>query len=260
MPSFYEGVPIINDSTPEEEYMSATFGRGLDLSLRTAEGYAGVASPFPPALLIPRHEWQARIEERKAKKATMRDMAKLYNIACKDQKSISYCWVFAPTHCMELIRAKQGQKNILLSPASAGAQIKNFRNVGGWGREALAFIANYGVCPQEFWPECAIERRYLTEENKAKMLDHRATEWVEAVPRNVDQFISLLFHNIPVAGGYNWWGHEITNYDPEWIDNDIAALIRNQWGMGWGDEGFSILQGNRMIPDDIVAPYVAVAS
>lgn len=260
MPSFYEGVPIINDSTPEEEYMSANFGRGLDLSLRTKEGYAGIAAPFPAELLIPRHEWQARIEERKAKKATLRDLTKLYNLPCKNQESTSYCWIFGPTHCMELKRLQQGQKVISLSPASAGAQIKNFRNVGGWGREGLEFISNKGLCPSEKWPDTAIERQYLTAENQALMLDYRATEWVEAVPRNVDQYISLLLRNEPVAGGYNWWGHEVASYDPEWVDGAIAVLIRNSWGMGWGTEGFSLLQGSKMIPDDIVAPYVSVAA
>ena len=64
--------------------------------------------------------------------------------------------------------------------------------------------------------------------------------------------VSLLLRGIPLAGGFNWWGHEVTLSDADWIDNEIAVIIRNSW-QGWGDFGFGVLQGSRMLADDLVA-------
>jgi hypothetical protein len=44
----------------------------------------------------------------------------------------------------------------------------------------------------------------------------------------------------------------VTLTDADWIDNEIAVIIRNSW-QGWGDFGFGVLQGSRMLADDLVA-------
>ena len=75
MQSKYRGMPIINDETPG--YLADPppgQSRGLDLSLRTEEGYRGVAEPFPRSLLIPRSEWQARIKEREQLRSRLVDL------------------------------------------------------------------------------------------------------------------------------------------------------------------------------------------
>ena len=84
---------IINDSTPIDLLFPKDFGRGLEPGngFGTALGYAGVAEPFPSDRLIPRSEWQARIEERKARKLTTRDMARKAGWAVKNQASTPYC-------------------------------------------------------------------------------------------------------------------------------------------------------------------------
>lgn len=254
------GPPIINDSTPDHLLFPDNRGRGLDLSLKGAEGYKGVADPFPTELLIPRSEWQARCQEIKERKTRLLDQVRRKGLKCKDQQSTNYCWINAPTYCMEVVRLFQNEAPVVLSPASAGAQIKSYRNVGGWGKEGLEWISEHGLVPVDRWPANAIDRRYATTENKELALDYRTSEWWELEPRNVDHLISCLFHGIPVAVGYNWWSHEVTALVPEWVDGAIALGIMNSWGEGWQDRGYGILQGNRMVPDDAVAPRVAIAA
>src|SRR5262245_23635877 len=145
----------IHDGTSDDELQPPQgFERGLDLSARPDGfgAYAGIAEAFPKELVIPRHEWQARIEEKRARGTRLVDLMRQAQLPAKDQKSIPYCWIFAPTHCVEIIRLKAGLPYVSLSPASAGAQIKNFRKQGGWGREGLEWIVAHGLTPSEFWP------------------------------------------------------------------------------------------------------------
>jgi hypothetical protein len=254
--------PIINDETSNKEIENLTSEdrpRGLDLSMRGPGPYeyGPYASPFPNDLLIPRSEWQARIQEMEETKSRISDLIRHKNLPHKDQGRTNYCWINAPVHCVEIVRLQQNQPMVSLSPASAGGPIKNFRNVGGWGLEGLKWLIEHGCVPSSLWPDNAIDRRYYTESNRQVALKYRVDEWVECRPRTIDQMISMLLRRIPGAGGYNWWRHEVTNVDPVWIDGDAAVRIRNSW-RGWGDNGFGILQGSKMLADDLVFPISAL--
>lgn len=255
---------IIHDTTPEEHFIIDGLGRGLDLSERTGEGYAGVADPFPAELLIPRSEWQARIEERVARKTQLSDLMKQAGLKSKNQGQLNYCWVYAPTHCVEIVRMKQNQPQIALSAASVGGQITGYRNVGGWGKTALQWIANKGVAPESAWPDRSLNSRLATSATAEMALGNRVQEWTELEPGNLDQLVSMLLWDNPVAIGLAWWSHEITAVDPIWLDGTIAIRGRNQWWPDgvhpWGDDNYFTLQGSRMLPDDAVAPRVAMAS
>jgi hypothetical protein len=250
----YKNEVIFNDETPAESLdVPVGMGRGLDLGLRGPGEfeYGEFANPFPKELLIPRSEWQARIQEMEEQKSRISDLIRLKKFPCKNQKSTNFCWIFAPTHCVEINRLQQNQRTVSLSPASAGGPIKGYRNSGGWGLEGLQYIAKFGLVPSAKWPDTAIDKRYATPENKELALDYRVDEWMECRPRNVDEMISMLLRRYPGAGGYNWWSHEVTNCDPVWLDGDVAVRIRNSWE-NWGDFGFGILQGSKMLADDLV--------
>lgn len=257
----YPGEKIIHDTSPADwEVTPAGMSKGLELARRGPEGYAGVAEPFPDDLLIPMSEMEARIKEAEETKTRLSDIVDQAGLPCKDQNGTNYCWINAPTHCVEIVRCWQNQEMVILSPASAGGPIKGFRNEGGWGKEGLEFIIKNGLVPVDKWPANAIQRSYYTEENKQIALNYRVTEWTECRPRNIQQVASLLLRKIPGASGLNWWSHEVTYYEPVWIDGTLAIRIRNSWGMQWGTKGYSILQGSKMLPDDYVCPRVAVAA
>ena len=268
--SLYPGETVIDDGTPDHVAEAFArepegFSRGYRPELRGPGEYAygDVATAFPAELLIPRSEWQPRIQEMEERKTRISDLVEQAGLPCKDQNGTNYCWFNAPTHCVEVARVVQNQKTVILSPASGAAQVTGYRNVGGWGREALDWIVKNGVTPVDLWPANAISRQYATAEAKAAALDYRVVEWFELRPRNLDELMSCLLRRIPVAKGLNWWSHEVTAYDPVWVNGQPGARDRNSWGMDWpnaGARGYFVLQGSRLLPDDAVAPASVVAA
>jgi hypothetical protein len=254
---------VIGDDTPDRILFPNGSSCGLALPRSRIESdayaYTGIAEPFPANLLIPEQDWQGMIQEQEATKSTIRHLTDQAGLPYKRQARTLYCWINAPVYAVETLRVIQNQEMVILSPASAGAQIKRFRNVGGWGKEGLEWIVEHGVCPVDIWPANAIDRKYLTEEAVEASERYKVTEWWELKPRNMRELVSCLLHRIPVAVGYDWWGHEVTAVGVVWLDGRIALLIRNSWE-GWGDNGYGVLQGKRMIPDDAVAPRVVLAA
>ena len=256
--------PIIGDG-PEALVLThpREYGRGLDLSERpNTDGFAynGLAMPFDDSLLIPRHEWQARIEELEQSESQLSDLIRYEKLEPLNQGSTNYCWASAPVACMMIRRLSQNQPTVRLSPASVAAPLKNFRNVGGWGSDAIKYIQRSGIAPVDKWPANAIERQFQTEATRQAALRYRVREWVECKPRNLDQAVSLLLRGIPLAAGFNWWGHEVTLTDAIWLDGEVCIRLWNSWGK-WGDGyGFGILRGSKMLADDIVGLYSARAS
>lgn len=248
---------LIDQMTPDQLY-PAQHGRGLDLSARPQGfgAYGDVASEFPAGLLIPRSEWQARIAERKERKATLAALCDQAGSKVKDQKSTNYCWANGPVRACEVLRVKSGLAPTVLSAASVAAQITRYRNVGGWGKDALDWIVSHGIVPDDKWPNAAISQSYATPANLELAKRYIVTGWWELEPGNLDQLISCLLWGFPVAVGYNWWGHEVCAVDPEWIDGEAAIAIDNSWGQGWGTNGRGVLQGRKMLPDDAVVPRV----
>lgn len=244
--------PESNDFTKTPPDMS----KGLEMRpLEAKYGTLEYCGTFPRHLLIPRSEWQARIQEREERKQTLSYRSIQAGLPCKDQNGTNYCWANAPVHCYEIRRMVQNQPLVLYSPGSIAGPIKNYRNVGGWGYEALKYLVEKGVVPVSHYGANQVRNAH-TAETRELAAKNRVKEWWELRPRNLDEQISCLLWDIPTANGYNWWGHEVTGVDPVWLDGTVALRIRNSWGMGWGSKGFSILQGNKMLADDICAAIV----
>lgn len=197
---------------------------------------------------IPEDQWDDILEQQERDQTTLRYFSEAMNLPHKDQKRTNYCWVFGPTHCLEIMRLKATGTVVSLSPASAGAPIKNFMNVGGWGDQALKRFISHGVNYSSDWPDTAIDRSYYTEENKQKALENRAIEHFNL--RTWEEVGSAILAGIPLGVGYTWWYHLVCAVGLKKGNHDL--LIRNSW-QGWGDNGFGWLSGNRKYPDGTVA-------
>lgn len=257
------GLIVIDDSysSSPDSYLDPSCGRGYmqrDYSAMPlgAAPYAGKL-PLP---LIPRKDWPELIREREEKKNRLADKLDYLGVPVKDQKQTNYCWANGPTHCVEIVRALNMQGYESLSAASVAAPVKNFRNVGGWGAQALEFIVSDGIVSESLWPNAVIDKSLWTPEAKANAAKHKVTEWWDLEPNNLDELITCLLMGFPVAIGLDWWGHEVTAIDPVTDGKDFGVLIDNSWGMSWGDKGRGVLMGKKALPGDAVCARVAMVT
>lgn len=257
------GMPVIDDKNfglyVQEADVDPTKGRGLIPRDFTLEPYA--SHPFAGPLKLPLVDpatYDERIEEGEKTQSTLWHLSKLKGVKVKNQQSTNYCWINAPTFCVELMRVSQGLEYVSLSPASSGAKITNFRNVGGWGTKGVDWLCRNGAVPSASWPDNAIDKRYDTPANDALRARYKVTEWVDMKPRNMAEVYTCLLYNIPVAIGLNWWGHEITGIAMVKLagSKNYGIKIANSWGTGWGENGYGVLSGSKQVPDDAIAPSV----
>ena len=247
-------MPVIGDETPVQSVCPSEFGRGLTPQHRP-DPFAGLAEPFPLPT-IPRGEWADRIEKQEKTRSRLIDLKRWRGFSSLNQQQTNYCWANGVVACLHYVRALMGLPHVALSPASVAAPIKNFANRGGWGSEALKYIIEHGVAPQTTWPANAIDRQYVEPSSEVRKY-YRVTEWWELRPRNLEQLVSCLLFRIPVAVGYNWWGHEVMAHDVVVLGRDyFGIIIDNSWGTNWGDAGHSVLKDSKMLPDEAVAPRV----
>lgn len=219
------------------------------------------AAPFPLPL-IDWAEMPERIKDMTAQKRWAKDHKILAGFKSLDQNGTNYCWINAPVQCIHYVRAIQGEPHVALSPASVGAKIKNYRNVGGWGSQGLLYMTENGVCPQSMWPANAIKKQYDTAESREERKKYIIDEWWELKPNNFQQLCTCLLLGYPVAIGLNWWSHEVTacalairGSDPQ---SDILTDIDNSWGTKYGDDGHALLVRSKATPDDAVVPRVVI--
>lgn len=253
---------VINDSTNNDLLYPADYDRGLAIDAPgygTAEGYAGAAEPFPAELLIPESEWAARIKEMDERKAWPHDVA--YGrgkVTIKNQGRLPYCWIFATTTALEIVRAAQNQPHVELSATSAGAWISGFRRRGGFGREAIEGLGEHGAAPVSLWPEQRLDRSLDTPQARQAAAKFKASEWyyINTWPATV----SALLRGLPVSAGYNWWMHQVCLVKLGIRDGEACPYLANSWSTQWGEQGFGWLEGRRKVPNDAVCPRAALPS
>lgn len=220
-------------------------------------------SEFPKELLIPRVEWKERIEEKERTKTQLSDILKASPVKWLIQKSpwihTNYCWAYGVVHGIMAHRVVQNQPYRRLSPTSVAAPIKNYRNQGGWGSQALEFIIKYGVAAEEFWPQNRIDQQYF-EPSRENAALHKVTEWWDLRSRNFDEKASCLLANMPVPSGYSWMGHEMCSCDLIVLKNGgFGCRDLNSYSSdGTFDE--YILTESRGAADDAVVPRTVTPS
>jgi len=215
------------------------------------------AAPFNMPT-IPREEWPERIEQMDKQKGWIKDHILRAGMKVKNQQQTSYCWINAPVFCNEAVRVSQGDPYVELSPASVGAPIKGYRNVGGWGSQGVQYMTEHGVAPVSLWPANAIDRRYDTAESREERKKYIIDEWLELKARNVDQMATCALLGMPIAIGLNWWSHEVTVVSMAYKNGQFYFEIGNSWGEGYGEKGYALLTESKARPDDAVVPSVVI--
>lgn len=209
---------------------------------------------------IPRSEFDDRIQYLIDTKSRTSDIIKRSGMKPLDQAWTNFCWMYGPVNALRIIREINNQPYVDLSPASAACQINGFVNEGGWGTDAIKWLAKNGVVPVELWPNNAIDRKYLTPEAKAAAKNFIVEEWDDLTPNDFDLLATYCLMGIPVAIGLDWWGHEVCACDLVRIEaGGYGIRIYNSWGM-WEQEGFAILRESKAIASDQVAPRVVTQS
>lgn len=230
---------------------AAVHGRGRiprDYDSAPRGGYGNTSTVIP---YIDKALWKDIILEKDAKRSRLSDHLLRAGIPSLDQNGTNYCWANGPTTAMLACMAAQGSPYLKLCAANVAAQIKNYRNQGGWGSEALDWMVKYGICTEEFWPQNYYRNsQYLTEECKQNAAKHKVTEWYDIESRDFDALMSLVLQDIPVAIGLNWWSHEVCAVDGVWTGTDYAIRIRNSWSNSYGSQGFAVLSRSKATPDD----------
>lgn len=259
------GCPIIDDHNAHEFVEPVVDGHRVARGMMPRDyhkvPYGSLENAEPLSLpLIPESEWAERIKDREKLGARVQDLCDAAGLKVKNQEQTPYCWINAPTHCVEVARVAAGLPYVELSPASAGAKIKNFQAVGGWGTEGVEFIAKSGLVPASIWPNNAINKKYDTPAADAERPKYQIDEWWELKPRSFEELMSCLLLGIPVAIGLNWWGHEVTAIDGVVLKGGaFGVMIDNSWGTSWGQNGRGVLARSKATPDDAIAPRVVTA-
>lgn len=263
--SSYNPVCIIDDDTPDDHPLLNGGLRGTEPRDYAANPYCFSAATVPLTDLIPESEWRERIIDMEKSKTDLETLIKQGGYKIKSQKSTNFCWAYGTVSTVEATRAVNGLPYVSLSPAHIACKIKGFRNVGGWSGEALDYLVDYGCCEERLWPNATISRRYDTREVAENALNYRVVEWNDLKGRNFKETMTCLLNRRPVSAGFMFWRHLVmlvrpvilndsTGHWSEWLGIKLA----NSWDTSWGDEGYGILKGNRMVPDDQISPRAIV--
>lgn len=221
--------------------------------------------------LIPRSEWDARIDEQEERQSSLEHIRMSGNngtmIPSLDQNGQGYCWAYSTTMCVMLLRALNNQPYVRLSAHAIACKIKGFRDEGGWCGLSAKFQKEVGCPSVAFWKEKSMSRSNDTPETWANAGLHKVTEdWVDLTRQvydqnlTIDQLATCLLTNTPCAIDYDEWGHSIAAL--RWVRIEKGAYgpkILNSWTDGWGDRGMSVINRSWNV-DGAVALRVTGAS
>lgn len=215
----------------------------------------GLASPFR-GQVIPRNEWRDRCGEHGV---SLRPTMEAGGYRSKDQNGTNFCWAFGVVGAMEVCRITAGLPHVELSPASIACPIKNWRNQGGWGDQAIEYIEEHGIMPESIWPEHKITKEHWTAENREVAKKYRITEW-DDLSNDFELHVSCLLQGIPVAVGYNWWGHLVFSMGVRYRNGRFEIESMNSWSERYGDNGYFWIQEHKAKQGYGVAPRAPTAA
>lgn len=258
-----DGIPIIDDAmivravTPGALEHSGYMKRDF---IADPVGGGPYAAPYSMPRLS-RQERIERIKERERTQSNLSDLMKFHGVLPYHQGRTNSCWVQSTTWLYEMVRVKQGQSHQRFSPASVGALVTGFADVGGWCSKALRMLCDKGVCTADVWPGNEMTgRRYDTPESREQRKLYRPTEFVDFEPGDVEAVIDYILQTgTPVAIAAMWMRHAVVWSDP-YIARDGSIGIKGpNSGYLRDANGWTAFEGRRMVFDEAVAIGVVTA-
>jgi len=242
--------------------MADEFGRGLiprDYSAFPS-GYLSCAPSAPNDWIIPETEWDERLKEQQANKASLLDLREdnYEFLKSLNQTNHLLCWGFSTTKSAMYEYAVMGTP-IVLSPWFTAGMANGWRNVGGWGAQSLLEMRNTGGVPMEACPE--FSSRYATAENKALAAKRKVIEWYdgsESRDRNRALMISAFLISKSPTLDFNHLSHSMAGCCLNKLKPNLEIYCDNSWSAidQYGPKGLYKLSGSKAIPDGIVIPRV----
>lgn len=251
---------IIDDSTPIDATLHPGMSRGYvprDYSQYPADMFA----PPTDIPLIPRSEWDARIDEQEATQSSLEHVWRRTGEPPLDQNGKGYCWAHSTTSAVMLDRMKANQPRVRLSAFAVACKIKNFRDEGAWCGLSAQFARETGIPSVAAWPEKSMERGNDNAATWADAARHKITlDWVDLTRQpydqnlTFDQLATCLLQGIPCPVDFNWWSHSVCAVRLVRVEaGSYGIRILNSWTAQWGDGGFATLRGNKATPDGALA-------
>lgn len=261
-------VVVIHDGNYHQHMQYGTHAKGLvprDLS-KYPPGYCSAAPvTFPYKLITNQSEILDRINEQEKNQSSLQHIrdrggADGGRIRSLDQNGQGYCWGHSSTNASKLTRARLGLPYVPLAAYMVCCIIKNYRDEGGWGEESLQFIADKGICSEDYWAQGSMSRSNDKPEMWTNAALNKVQSWIELSQDSQErkqQVMTLLLMNIPVVADYNWWSHSVCAVR---LMSMTKVRIWNSWSDSWSDAGMGDLDGNKAWPDDAVAPIALTAA
>jgi len=222
-------------------------------------GYCSVAPSAPDSWLVPENEWEERLKEQKANRASLIHAreANYDTLRSLNQNPRPLCWAFSTTKSAMYALHQAGEK-IVLSPWWIAGKANGWKNQGGWCTLSLGALADVGAVLMDDCPD--FSRSFDTAANAEKAKKRRAIEWYdgsESRDRNRAIMISAFLLGLSPVLDLNWMAHSMCGCYLESI-NPLVVYADNSWGAidQYGPKGLYKLAGNRAIPDGAVVPRI----
>lgn len=248
---------VIDHATNNDLLFPKTHARGAvprDFSVQPADMFSSPDS----VKLIPRSEWDARIDEQEAQQSSLEHMAKRAGLEVLDQNGQGYCWAYSVTMSVMLRRLAAGQPVKRLSAHAVACIIKNFRDQGGWCGLSQEFISGkakekyggkYGVPDVDHWKEKSMSPSNNTPETWANAAEYAIEQDVVDIEHqvwdrnlSVDLVATLLLQNIPVPTDWNFWSHSVCGARFVRIERGVYGIkFPNSWTPSWGERGWGTI-------------------
>lgn len=247
---YLNGVPIIDDNTDPDLLFDPQYARGAEP--RNYDEFPEEMFDAPDKInLIPRSEWDARIDEQEREQSSLWHIWNRKPFKLLEQAQYGYCWSHSVVHCVMFARLRDNQETVPLSAFSIAATIKNGRNEGGWCGLAAKFARERGIMPQSLWPQGRADWRnfdkpeFWAEAAKYKIEEdwYDLTRPVHGQRLSDDQMATALLCNQPGAHDNMNWYHSVAVVQLVRIEpGSYGFRFPNSWGPGWGDRGWGILR------------------